>query len=108
VHVEATDEASHACDLDLKIRCIEYLDGRLTRLILEGIEQRGLEATVAVLPDHPTLVCSGKHGRDPVPFAVWRPGSAPDATTAFDEAQARTGSCGLLQGDGFIRLLLGQ
>ena len=29
VHVEATDEAGHARDLDLKIRCIEYLDQRL-------------------------------------------------------------------------------
>ena len=59
-----------------------------------------------MLPDHPTLVRTGKHGRDPVPFAVWRPGITPDATTAFDEAQAARGSCGLLQGDAFIRLVL--
>ncbi len=107
VHVEATDEAGHARDLDLKIKCIEYLDARLTRLILEGIEARGLQATVAVLPDHPTFVRTGKHGRDPVPFAVWRPGMTPDAATAYDESQALAGSCGLLEGDAFIRLVLG-
>jgi 2,3-bisphosphoglycerate-independent phosphoglycerate mutase len=107
VHVEATDEAGHARDLDLKVKCIEYLDARLTRLILEGIETRGLQATVAVLPDHPTFVRTGKHGRDPVPFAVWRPGMTPDAATAYDESQALAGSCGLLEGDAFIRLVLG-
>jgi 2,3-bisphosphoglycerate-independent phosphoglycerate mutase len=108
VHVEATDEAGHARDLELKVRCIEYLDARLTRLILEGIEARGLQATVAVLPDHPTFVRTGKHGPDPVPCAVWRPGMTPDATTAFDEEQAASGSYGLLRGDSFIRLVLGR
>jgi 2,3-bisphosphoglycerate-independent phosphoglycerate mutase len=107
VHVEATDEAGHARDLALKVKCIEYLDARLTRPILEGLQTRGLLATVAVLPDHPTLVRSGKHGRDPVPFAVWRPGMTPDAATAYDESQALQGSCGLLEGDAFIRLVLG-
>ncbi len=77
------------------------------RLILEGIETRGLEATVAVLPDHPTLVRTGKHGRDPVPFAIRRPGITPDAATAYDESQAAKGRCGLLGGDAFIRLVLG-
>ncbi len=108
VHVEATDEAGHARDLDLKVRCIEYLDARLTRPILEGIEARGLQATVAILPDHPTYVRTGKHGRDPVPFAVWRPDAAPDACTAYDEAQAMRGGCGLVMGDAFIRMVLGR
>jgi len=107
VHVEATDEASHACDLGLKVKCIEYLDERLTRLVLEGIETRGIAAAVAVLPDHPTLVRTGKHGRDPVPFAIRRPGASPDSTEAFDEFQAASGSYGLLEGDAFIRAVLG-
>jgi 2,3-bisphosphoglycerate-independent phosphoglycerate mutase len=107
VHVEATDEAGHARDLELKVKCIEYLDARLTRLILEGLAARGIAATVAVLPDHPTFVRTGKHGRDPVPFALWRPGITPDAATAFDESQAARGSFGLLQGDAFIRQVLG-
>ncbi len=107
VHVEATDEAGHARDLALKVRCIEYLDARLTRLILDGLQARGIAATVAVLPDHPTFVRTGKHGRDPVPVAVSGPGITPDASSAFDETQAAAGSLGLLQGDAFIRLALG-
>lgn len=107
VHVEATDEASHARDLDLKIRCIEYLDDRLVRHILAGLDTRGIEASVAILPDHPTPVETGQHAREPVPVAIRRPGETPDATTAFDEQQAARGALGLLEGEAFIRAALG-
>ena len=107
VHVEATDEASHARDLELKIRCIEYLDGRLVRPLLAGLEARGIEAAIAILPDHPTPVETGQHGRDPVPVAIRRPGETPDATGRYDEAEAARGALGLLENDAFIRLLLG-
>jgi len=108
VHVEATDEAGHARDLDLKIRCIEYLDQRLVRPILEGLEARKIAAAVAVLPDHPTPVATGQHGRDPVPVAILRPGEPPDATERYDEEQASVGSLGLLTGTQFMRLLTGR
>jgi len=111
VHVEATDEASHARDLDLKIRCIEYLDDRLVRHILDGVadlERRGVEVAVAILPDHPTPVETGQHGRDPVPVAIRRPGEEPDGTTAYDEEQAARGGLGLMEGEGFIRRALGR
>ena len=108
VHVEATDEAGHARDLDLKIRCIEYLDQRLVRLILEGLDERGIEAAIAVLPDHPTPVATGQHGRDPVPVAILRPGEAPDATERYDEVEAARGSLGMLTGAQFMRLMTQQ
>jgi 2,3-bisphosphoglycerate-independent phosphoglycerate mutase len=105
VHVEATDEAGHARDLDLKVRCIEYLDQRLVRVILEGLEARGIRAAIAVLPDHPTPVATGQHGRDPVPVAILRPGEAPDATRRYDEAEAALGSLGMMSGLQFMRLM---
>jgi 2,3-bisphosphoglycerate-independent phosphoglycerate mutase len=107
VHVEATDEAGHARDLDLKIRCIEYLDERLVRHILEGLEARGVEAAIAVLPDHPTPVETGQHGRDPVPVAIRWPGETPDDAQGYDEVQALNGSLGLMEGDQFIKRMLG-
>lgn len=103
VHVEASDEAGHARDLELKIRCIEYLDDRLVRPILEGLEGRSPQWTLAVLPDHPTPVETGQHGRDPVPVAIWRRGDEADATIAFDEEQAKQGALGLMVGDQFMR-----
>ena len=103
VHVEATDEAGHARDLDLKIRCIEYLDQRLVGVILAGLAARGITAAVAVLPDHPTPVATGQHGRDPVPVAILRPGEAPDSTESYDEDQAKRGSLGMMTGAQFMR-----
>ena len=103
VHVEATDEAGHARDLDLKVRCIEYLDQRLVRLILEGLDTRGIRAAIAVLPDHPTPVATGQHGRDPVPVAILRPGEAPDATERYDEVEAARGALGMMSGLQFMR-----
>jgi 2,3-bisphosphoglycerate-independent phosphoglycerate mutase len=106
VHVEATDEAGHAQDLDLKIKCIEMLDQRLVRPILEGLTERGIEATVAILPDHPTPVETGKHADDPVPVAIFNPNITPDNTERYDEIQAATGSLGPMQGDTFIKTVL--
>lgn len=107
VHVEASDEASHSRDLDLKIRCIEMLDERLVRIVLDGIKKRGLEVAVAVLPDHPTPVETGAHANDPVPVAIWRPGDKADSVQGYDEEQVKAGSLGLLHGDAFIRRALG-
>jgi len=106
VHVEATDEAGHSRDLALKTKCIEYLDERLVRPILEGLKARGIEATVAILPDHPTPVETGAHANDPVPVAIWTPGIEADAAQGYDEERVRAGSLGLLQGDAFIRRVL--
>lgn len=108
LHVEATDEAGHARDLALKIRSIEYLDGRIVGPVLEGIAKAGHACRVALLPDHPTPVETGAHAGDPVPVAVMGPGIEADGSQAFDESWAAKGSLGLLEGDAFIRLALGR
>jgi 2,3-bisphosphoglycerate-independent phosphoglycerate mutase len=108
LHVEATDEASHSRDLDLKIRCIEYLDARLVRHVLAGVGHLGDDVIVAILPDHPTPVETGQHARDPVPCAIRGGGFAPDATERYDEEQAARGALGLLEGEGFIKAALGR
>ncbi len=105
VHVEASDEAGHARDLELKIRCIEYLDHRLIAPILDGVA--GREVTVAVLPDHPTPVELGCHTSEPVPVAIMGPGIEADAVEGYDEERTAKGSLGMLEGDGFIRAALG-
>jgi len=107
VHVEASDEAGHARDLELKIRCIEDLDDRLVRHLLAGIAARGDDVAIAVLPDHPTPVETGDHARDPVPVAILKPGEAADATQRYDEAEAARGVLGQLAGADFLQTLLG-
>ena len=108
VHVEAPDEAGHDGKLELKIRTIEDLDARLVGRILEGIQPRGGEVTVAILPDHPTPVEQRIHVRDAVPFAIRDPRQPADAVQQFDERSCAHGSFGRLEGDQFIRAVLGQ
>jgi len=102
VHVEATDEAGHERNLELKIRCIEDLDRRLIRRVLDGLEERQMEAVVAVLPDHPTPIAHGKHTRDPVPVAIRDPRQEPDAVDRFDEESVKH-----LRGAEFIEAVVG-
>jgi 2,3-bisphosphoglycerate-independent phosphoglycerate mutase len=106
IHVEAADEAGHERDLSLKIRCIEELDRRLIQRVLDGLEQRKWEATVAVLPDHPTPIVQGNHTREPVPVAIRFPYLSGDAVTCFDEESVKKGSLGLMAGSQFIETFL--
>ena len=56
VHVEATDEAGHDGDLELKLRAIDYLDKRLIKPVYEAVCQMNEPVCIAILPDHPTPV----------------------------------------------------
>jgi 2,3-bisphosphoglycerate-independent phosphoglycerate mutase len=102
IHVEAADEAGHEKNLALKIQCIEDLDKRLIRRVLDGLEKKGWESTVAVLPDHPTPVSSGNHTREPVPVAIRSPRLKGDSVVRFDEESVKNGSLGLMTGAQFI------
>jgi 2,3-bisphosphoglycerate-independent phosphoglycerate mutase len=102
IHVEAPDEAGHEKNLPLKIRCIEDLDRRLIQRVLEGLEKRGWESTVAVLPDHPTPIASGNHTREPVPVAIRASHMQGDTVSCFDEESVKSGALGLLEGSQFI------
>ncbi len=102
VHVEAPDEAGHDRNLNLKIQCIEDMDRRLVRRILDGLDRGTMETVVALLPDHPTPVAHGKHVRDPVPVAIRDPRLEPDGISLFDEESVKRGSLGLLEGSDFI------
>lgn len=106
VHVEASDEAGHAKDLRQKILAIEYLDSRLIAHVMRGLEDRGIEATIAVLPDHLTPVAQGNHVHGPVPVAILNPRLEPDSVQSYDETACASGSLGMLRGSDFIRTLL--
>ncbi len=105
LHVEACDEAGHDGDLELKLRCIDALDKRLVRPILEQLSspQGGQEGVaIALLPDHPTPIAHRTHTNEPIPFCIYHPGIDPDEVQTFDEVACQHGSYGLLEGDGFI------
>lgn len=97
VHVEATDEAGHDGDLELKLRAINYLDQRLIKPIIEAIEQMDEDVCVAVLPDHPTPVELRIHVNEPVPFIIWHKGIVADNVQQYDEISCVSGGYGLLR-----------
>jgi len=87
VHVEATDEAGHMGDVNLKIKAIEDFDRLLVGALLEGLG-RLKDYAILLLPDHTTSTASRTHTHDPVPFAVCGTGIAPDRFSAYNETEA--------------------
>lgn len=103
LHVEASDEAGHDGNVELKLQTIENLDRRAIGPIIEAVKNWDEPVAVAVLPDHPTPCAHRTHTSDPVPFAIYYPGIEPDDVQVFDEEAAKEGGYGLLHGDEFIR-----
>ena len=106
LHIEASDEAGHEGDVQLKIRTIENLDRRVIRTVVEELKSWSDEVAIAVLPDHPTPCEIRTHTAEPVPFLMYKPGSEADSVETFDEFSVLKGKYGLLEGDQFIREFL--
>lgn len=105
-HVEASDEASHEADIDLKIKTIEYLDKRLIGRVLENLNQIDDQVTMAILPDHFTPCSIKTHSGEPVPFMIINPEKEPDNVQEFNEESCKQGSLGNIEGDTFIKIFL--
>lgn len=108
LHVEASDEAGHEGNVELKTRTINYLDARVVKYLVEETAKMEEPVTIAVLPDHPTPCATKIHTRDAVPFIIYRPGETPDNAQFYDEFEVKKGSYGLLKGKEFMAALLGK
>lgn len=106
LHVEASDEAGHEGDVDLKIRTIENLDKRAIGILFEELQKWDEPVAIAVLPDHPTPCAIRTHTNTPVPFLIYKPGQEPDSVMRFDEFSVLEGKHGILEKDEFIKELL--
>lgn len=101
VHVEASDEAGHDGNMELKLKTIEYLDSRIIGPVYEAMKDE--QVAIAVLPDHPTPVHHRTHTNEPIPFLIYAPGIEPDSVEVYDEDSCANGYYGLLEKDGFIK-----
>lgn len=102
LHFEATDEAGHDGNLDLKIRAIQYLDHRVVEPIYNEVKTWDEPVAIAVLPDHPTPVEIRTHVKEPVPFLIWYKGIEPDSVREYDEESCVSGSYGMLELNEFM------
>ena len=103
LHIEASDEAGHEGDVELKIRTIEDIDSRILKPLMEETEKWDEAVTIALLPDHPTPCRLKTHTNSPVPFVIYKPGEAPDEVTEYNEFSVKEGKYGLLKGNEFIK-----
>ncbi len=108
LHIEASDEAGHEGNVDLKLKTVEYLENRAVKPIFEEVSKWDEPVTIAVLPDHPTPCRLKTHVSRPIPFLIYTPGQQPDAVQVYDEEACKDGAYGLLTGDEFMRAVLGQ
>jgi 2,3-bisphosphoglycerate-independent phosphoglycerate mutase len=106
VHVEASDEAGHDGDLELKLKTIEYLDQRLIAPIYKEVCAWKEPVCMAVLPDHLTPVEQRIHVGQAVPFLIWYRGIKPDEVQQYDEVSCVSGSYGLLLHDQFMQAFM--
>ncbi len=71
IHVEAPDECTHNGDLKGKLQAIEWLDSRVTRPLLEKLNEHGWSFRLLMLSDHKTLTSTRGHDGTPVPFLLY-------------------------------------
>ena len=106
VHVEASDEAGHDGDLELKLKTIEYLDQRLIAPIYNKVKSWDEPVCIAVLPDHLTPVEMRIHVGQPVPFIIWYRDIEPDEVQQYDEVSCVSGAYGLLKLNEFMQTFM--
>jgi len=106
LHIEASDEAGHEGDFELKKKTIEYLDQRVVKYIVEQTAAMDEDVAIAILPDHPTPCKLRTHTRDPVPFLIYHPGYKSDDVTRWDEDSVLDGGFGLMHARDFMKTFL--
>lgn len=106
LHVEASDEAGHEGDVDLKVKTIEYLDSRIVKPIYEEVSKWDEPVSIAILPDHPTPCAIKTHTASAIPFIIYNPGKEADKVEVYDEFSVIEGSYGVLNEDEFIKSFL--
>ncbi|MDL2291674.1 cofactor-independent phosphoglycerate mutase [Bacteroides sp. OttesenSCG-928-F21] len=106
LHIEASDEAGHEGDVELKIKTVENLDRRVVGPIYEAVKDWEEKVSIVVLPDHPTPCKLRTHTSDPVPFLIWYPGIEPDNVQKYDEESAKQGCYGVMKKDELMKELI--
>jgi 2,3-bisphosphoglycerate-independent phosphoglycerate mutase len=106
LHIEASDEAGHEGDVDLKVKTIEYLDSRIVKPIYEEVSKWDEPVSIAILPDHPTPCAIKTHTASAIPFIIYNPEAEADKVEVYNEFSVKEGSYGILNEDEFIKSFL--
>ena len=69
IHIEASDEAGHAGNLEEKVKSLESWDSRVLTPLVGELDAMG-PWRMLLMPDHPTPVALKTHTMDPVPWLI--------------------------------------
>jgi 2,3-bisphosphoglycerate-independent phosphoglycerate mutase len=91
VHVEATDEAGHAGQAEVKKKALEEIDKHIVGPVMAELKKYE-RWRILVMPDHPTPVSTQGHTGEAVPFAMMGDGISGEVHLPLGEKNAaRTG-----------------
>ncbi|MEG0987545.1 MAG: cofactor-independent phosphoglycerate mutase [Clostridium sp.] len=102
IHVEAPDEMGHQGSVEKKVKAIEYLDQRVIRIVVEGMEASGEPFRLLVMPDHPTPVRCRTHVSDPVPYLLYDSRKKDGQGLLYSEANGK--KSGVFVADGYTMI----
>lgn len=93
MHLEGPDECSHQGDMEGKIKCLEDIDQKVVKPIVEYLDSENEDYTVLVVPDHRTPLEIRTHSSEPVPFVIYRSREPQqeDVTKGFYEKSGEEG-----------------
>lgn len=91
IHVEATDEAGHAGNVEEKVRALENWDRRILRDLITGLDKLG-DWRLLLLPDHATPLRLKTHTPDPVPYLLLDSGADGPGGTYTEAGVAALGA----------------
>lgn len=104
LHVEATDEAGHAGNVEEKVRALENWDRRILGPLVEGLDALG-PWRLLMAPDHATPLALRTHTSDPVPWLLV------DSTTAGSGgtySESGVADCPVIAGHDLMAMLTGR
>lgn len=96
----------HQGSIEKKIKAIENLDGRVIRLVKEGLDASGEEYRLLVLPDHPTPIRVRTHTSDPVPYVLYDSRRIQEHTWKYNEKEAKASGNYIAEGHTLMAYLL--
>ena len=102
IHIEAPDEMGHQGNITNKIKAIEYLDQRVIKPIIEGMDKSGEHYRMLIMPDHPTPIHCRTHTDDPVPYLLYDNKVDKENSYQYNEIEAKKSGLVILEGHTII------
>lgn len=106
VHLEGPDEMGHQGSVEKKVKAIEFLDSRIIKPIVEGLEEAGEEFRLVILPDHPTPICKRTHTAENVPYLLYDSRNIQNNHWHYNEKEAGATDNFIAEGHNLIEYLL--